>query len=38
VHRGLTLEEAWARVRQVRPFVRPTAVQVAQLERFAKEA
>ncbi len=38
VHRGLTLEEAWARVRQVRPFVRPTAAQVAQLERFAKEA
>ena len=32
---GLTAEEAWARVRQGRPFVRPMAGQVAQMERFA---
>lgn len=38
VHSGLTPEEAWARVRQVRPFVRPTADQIAQLERFAEGA
>jgi protein tyrosine phosphatase (PTP) superfamily phosphohydrolase (DUF442 family) len=38
IHRGFTPDEAWARVRQVRPFVRPTAAQIAQLERFAEEA
>jgi protein tyrosine phosphatase (PTP) superfamily phosphohydrolase (DUF442 family) len=38
VHSGLTPDEAWARVRQVRPFVRPTPVQAAQLERFAHQA
>lgn len=32
---GLTPEEAWSTIRQVRPFVRPTAVQVEQLERFS---
>ena len=37
IHRGSTPEEAWARVRQVRPFIRPTAAQTAQLERFAEE-
>jgi protein tyrosine phosphatase (PTP) superfamily phosphohydrolase (DUF442 family) len=38
VHSGLTPDEAWARLRQVRPFVRPTSVQIAQLERFAEGA
>jgi hypothetical protein len=38
VHSGLSLDEAWARVRKVRPFVRPTAAQIAQLERFAETA
>jgi predicted protein tyrosine phosphatase len=38
VHGGSTPEEAWERGRRVRPFVRPTADQIAQLERFAKEA
>jgi protein tyrosine phosphatase (PTP) superfamily phosphohydrolase (DUF442 family) len=38
VHSGLTPEEAWARIRQVRPFVRPTPPQIAQLERFAEGA
>ena len=37
IHRGYTPDEAWARVRQVRPFVRPTPVQIAQLERFAEQ-
>jgi protein-tyrosine phosphatase len=32
---GLDVEQAWARIRQVRPFIRPTPVQIAQLERFA---
>jgi predicted protein tyrosine phosphatase len=32
---GMPLDQAWACIRQVRPFVRPTAVQVEQLERFA---
>ena len=34
---GLPLEQAWARIRQARPFVRPTAVQTEQLERFAAQ-
>jgi protein tyrosine phosphatase (PTP) superfamily phosphohydrolase (DUF442 family) len=34
---GLTEEEAWARIRQARPFIRPTAVQVAQIRRFAAD-
>jgi Dual specificity phosphatase, catalytic domain len=34
---GLTSEEAWARIRAARPFIRPTAVQVEQIERFANE-
>jgi protein tyrosine phosphatase (PTP) superfamily phosphohydrolase (DUF442 family) len=33
---GLTLEEAWARIRAVRPFIRPTAVQIWQIERFSE--
>jgi len=35
VSTGLRPEEAWATIRRVRPFVRPTAVQLEQLERFA---
>jgi len=35
VSTGLTPVEAWARIRDVRPFIRPTAAQVTQLERFA---
>ncbi len=34
---GLTAEEALARIREKRPFIRPTPVQLAQLERFAAE-
>jgi predicted protein tyrosine phosphatase len=32
---GLTAEQAWNLIRQTRPFIRPTAVQVEQIERFA---
>jgi len=38
VSTGLTPDEAWARIRAVRPFIRPTAAQVKQLGRFAAEA
>ena len=34
---GLTLDQAWARIREARPFIRPTAVQVQQIERFAAQ-
>lgn len=37
VHTGLTPDRAWARVRKVRPFIRPSAVQVAQIEGFAAQ-
>jgi hypothetical protein len=37
IHTGLAADEAWARVREVRPFIRPTPVQVAQIERFAAQ-
>jgi predicted protein tyrosine phosphatase len=36
VSTGVTPEEAWARIRAVRPFVRPRPQQVAQLRRFAE--
>lgn len=36
VSTGLTPGQAWAHIRQVRPFIRPTAVQVRQIERLAK--
>jgi protein tyrosine phosphatase (PTP) superfamily phosphohydrolase (DUF442 family) len=36
VTKGADAHEAWARVRQARPFIRPTAVQIRRLERFAK--
>jgi predicted protein tyrosine phosphatase len=35
VSTGLTSDQAWARIREVRPFIKPAAVQVAQIERFA---
>jgi predicted protein tyrosine phosphatase len=34
---GLAVEEAWARIRAVRPFIRPRPRQVAQVRRFAEE-
>ncbi len=34
---GLTKEEAWASIRLVRPFIRPTTAQVEQIERFAAQ-
>lgn len=37
VSTGLTSEEAWARIREKRPFIRPKARQVSQVDRFAKE-
>ena len=37
VHTGLTTDRAWARVRAVRPFIRPTPGLLAQLERFAAQ-
>ncbi len=35
INTGLAPKEAWARIRARRPFIRPTAVQVQQIERFA---
>jgi dual specificity MAP kinase phosphatase len=32
---SLTPDQAWARIRKARPFIRPTAIQMAQIERFA---
>lgn len=37
VSTGLTPDRAWARIREVRPFIRPAPVQVAQVERFAAQ-
>ena len=37
VSTGLAPEQAWARIRQVRPFVRPNPLQVTQVERFAAQ-
>ena len=37
VHTGLLPGQAWACIRKVRPFIRPTAAQVAQLEQFAAQ-
>jgi protein tyrosine phosphatase (PTP) superfamily phosphohydrolase (DUF442 family) len=36
VHTGMSPQEAWACIREARPFIRPTQVQIAQLERFAQ--
>lgn len=32
---GLSQEQAWAQIRAVRPFIRPTAAQLEQIERFS---
>ena len=37
VSTGLSPEEAWAKVRAARPFIRPTPVQRAQIEQFARK-
>jgi predicted protein tyrosine phosphatase len=37
VSTGLSPDEAWKRIRDVRPFIRPTEAQVAQVERFAAD-
>ena len=35
VRQGLSPDQAWARIQEVRPFVRPEREQIEQLERFA---
>ncbi len=37
VSAGLTVEEAWKRIQQVRPFVRPKPNQIEQVVRFAAQ-
>ena len=37
VSTGLTPDQAWMRICEVRPFIRPAPVQVAQVERFAAQ-
>ena len=37
VSTGLSADEAWDRIRTVRPFVRPTTPQIEQVQRFAAE-
>ena len=34
---GRSPEEAWAEIRRVRPYIRPSAAQIEQLEVFARE-
>jgi predicted protein tyrosine phosphatase len=36
VSSGLAIDEAWARIRAVRPFIRPQPEQTAQVRRFAE--
>ena len=38
VRTGLSPTQAWDRIRQARPFIRPTDVQIEQLERFAGQS
>jgi protein-tyrosine phosphatase len=35
VSTGLSPQEAWARIRAVRPFIRPKPAQIEQIEQFA---
>lgn len=35
---GLTPDQAWACIREVRPFIHPKPEQVAQIERFARDS
>ena len=37
VSTGLAADQAWARIRRARPFIRPKPVQFEQIERFAME-
>jgi predicted protein tyrosine phosphatase len=37
VSTGLALDEAWASIRAVRPFIRPQPRQVARVKRFAED-
>ena len=37
VSTGLSPESAWDKIREVRPFIRPTEVQQAQLQKFAQQ-
>lgn len=37
VSTGLTPDEAWAKIRIVRPFIRPQPLQVARVRQFAKD-
>mgnify|MGYP000153255534 CR=1 FL=1 len=37
VSSGLNPDEAWASIQKIRPFIRPTAPQIAQLNAFAGE-
>lgn len=37
VSTGLTPTEAWRRLQTARPFIKPTAVQLAQLKHFAEQ-
>jgi len=37
VNTGLTPDQAWACIQEVRPFIRPKPTQVAQVERFAAQ-
>jgi protein-tyrosine phosphatase len=34
---GLTSDQAWKRIREVRPFIRPSRVQLEQIERYAAQ-
>jgi predicted protein tyrosine phosphatase len=38
VSTGMTPAQAWACIEEVRPFIRPKPVQIAQVERFAEQA
>ncbi len=38
IESGLTADEAWARIRKTRPFIRPTPPQLQQIERYASQA
>jgi hypothetical protein len=38
VRTGLSPAQAWDIIRQARPFIRPTAAQIEQLERFTSQA
>jgi protein-tyrosine phosphatase len=38
VDSGLAPDEAWARIRTVRPFIRPTPPQLQQIQHYADQA